>query len=410
MYKQNKNKYIKLFSLTPHSKQKIIFESSKRFKVIVAGRRFGKSYYSAFYEIIPMLLQKNKTIWIIAPTYELASRIFSEVVSFILLFPSFVKSFSKSDMELVSFSNSFLVAKSCVNPESLLGAAIDLIITDESAFINDNIFYSYIRPLISDKVGRGVFIGTPRAKNWFYKFYKDGLNSNNKEIDSFNFSSFDNPYVSTIDLRDVYDTIPNYLFKEEYLATFTENALFFNVNLYSFSSKLRSADKNEKVVIGLDIARKNDYTVLTAISLVTRELIGFERFNNLTWNESVLKIKNFVSQYKNYKCYADATGVGDAVLEMLTQEGVYTESIIFNHRVKENMLFNLALMLCEKNIILTEDKEIKKELKNFSIKNSKNGKTTYGKNSVHDDIVISLSLAAWGIRITDKDSLKSFIV
>src|SRR6056300_404943 len=64
------------FSL--HPKQLKVFNSDARFKVVAAGRRFGKSYLSAVTLLIEGLKEendygyslKNKEVWYVAPTFQ----------------------------------------------------------------------------------------------------------------------------------------------------------------------------------------------------------------------------------------------------------------------------------------------------------------------------------------------------
>jgi len=55
--------------------QSEIFLSSARFKSVVAGRRFGKTYLSTIELIKAATTGKNKNCWYIAPTYGAAKEI-----------------------------------------------------------------------------------------------------------------------------------------------------------------------------------------------------------------------------------------------------------------------------------------------------------------------------------------------
>jgi phage FluMu gp28-like protein len=63
-----------------HAAQSEIFNDSSRFKVVAAGRRFGKSYLSAVVLLIEALKTVNekgydlslKEVWYVAPTFDQA--------------------------------------------------------------------------------------------------------------------------------------------------------------------------------------------------------------------------------------------------------------------------------------------------------------------------------------------------
>lgn len=410
MDKEVANKYIKMLKLTPHSKQRLIAESNKRFKVIVAGRRFGKSYYAALYEIIPMLLKKNKKVWIVAPTYELASRIFNEILKYINNLPNFIIYSSTKDMEIITISGSSLKGKSAKSPNSLLGEGIDLLVIDECANIPDVIYYSYLRPALSDRFGKGVFISSPKSKNWFYKLYENSSHNKNSDTDVFHFTTYDNPYIATDDILSVFNTLPESLFNEEYLACFSESKSFFNISSIDFSSIYRDAYKDEYIIIGIDLARKTDYTVVSALSQRTGEMIYFDRFNKIPWMSIVERIKKCTDSYRNYICYVDSTGVGDPIVEVLIENNINVESIIFTHKLKEQMVFNLSILLQNKKIKLIYEEIIAEEFENFKSFYI-NESVKYEGINFHDDIVMSLALACWGYKSqTSSDVLSSIII
>jgi hypothetical protein len=56
------------------SPQMKVFTCEKRFRVLVAGRRFGKTYL-ALLELLRAACAPNRMVWYLAPTYKQAKRI-----------------------------------------------------------------------------------------------------------------------------------------------------------------------------------------------------------------------------------------------------------------------------------------------------------------------------------------------
>lgn len=54
------------------------------------------------------------------------------------------------------------------NPDSLRGIYLDGVVLDEYGLMAPNVFSEVIRPLIADRLGWVLFIGTPNGKNQFY--------------------------------------------------------------------------------------------------------------------------------------------------------------------------------------------------------------------------------------------------
>ena len=75
-----KKKLFTEIGYTPHKGQlKLHYPEKKhRFTVAVCGRRFGKSLSSAM-EAVYTITQKNKRVWVVAPTYELHEKLYLQV-------------------------------------------------------------------------------------------------------------------------------------------------------------------------------------------------------------------------------------------------------------------------------------------------------------------------------------------
>lgn len=71
----DKRKYFNQIGYTPYDLQEEFHSSNARFKIVVAGRRAGKST-SAARDMEPELLLPNRRYWIVAPTYDLGEREF----------------------------------------------------------------------------------------------------------------------------------------------------------------------------------------------------------------------------------------------------------------------------------------------------------------------------------------------
>ena len=59
------------------------------------------------------------------------------------------------------------------NPDSLRGIYLDMAVLDEMADMPESLFPEVIRPALSDRKGKCVFIGTPRGHNAFYELFTD---------------------------------------------------------------------------------------------------------------------------------------------------------------------------------------------------------------------------------------------
>ena len=216
----------------PHKNQLKLHESKYRYRVVVAGRRFGKSVF-ARHEIIRKALFFKKTekkglyvtprFWIVSPTYrqgkenhwiELKKEIPDELV----------KRKNEVDLEIELTNGSVIELKGADNEDSLRGAGLQGVVLDEAAFQKSNVWDEIIQPMLLETNGWALFIGTPKGYNWFYRLYQKGLfnhKTHTKEWRSWRFSSYDNPYVPGVEIDKKKDNVSADTFAQEYLAEFT---------------------------------------------------------------------------------------------------------------------------------------------------------------------------------------------
>ena len=222
-----KNKWFQFTDYTPHPGQLKLHNSSKEFRFIVAncGRRWGKSF-SAAREAEVIATQKNKLVWIVAPTYGTSERIFRILWDNMIIkhrLPTRRKSLNDQYIEFEW--GSIIEGKSAEHPEGLIGAGCDLVIMDEASKMNlKRIWQSYIRPTLSDKKGKAIFISTPSGYDYFWELFN--MAKTRKDWFSFSSPSWENTYAfpkgrDEEDLDEAASTLSQEAFGQEYGAEFT---------------------------------------------------------------------------------------------------------------------------------------------------------------------------------------------
>lgn len=243
-----------------HSGHKDIVVDPARFKVVAAGRRYGKTLITVLMALAT-LMQVNRRVWICAPDYSLCEKLFREIYSILVVQLKIIRPGKpgggrarnqRGDMYLELPWGSVLEGKSLENPDSLAGEALDLVIVDEAALNPsiEDIWTQMLSPTLMDKSGSAVFISTPRGKNSFYKlflfgqtgkaqregkaqisFNEDaGVSNDMTEWSSFRKSSYDNPLLSSSPEKSKEEIDSAYRraalsgkllkFKQEYMADF----------------------------------------------------------------------------------------------------------------------------------------------------------------------------------------------
>jgi len=191
------------------------------------------------------------------------------------------------------------------------------------------------------------------------------------------------------------------------------NAAFRGVEACAVGELCEPAGGDE-YVLGVDLARSVDYTVLSVLNKRTKNFDYVERLENenrTSWNYQVEKIKAVSKKYNNALTILDSTGVGDPIVENLQREGVNvyhhqkpesddsTPGIKFSSVNKENLVEKLKVAIELKLITYPNIKFLVDELREFICETTSAGRHRYSApQNKHDDAVISVALAVWGIR------------
>lgn len=199
--------------------QRDIFCSKKRFKVVNAGRRFGKSFVSGALSFDRCQNYDNKTVIYVAPTLNMARNIMWEGWMKKHIPPQYYEK-NEQLMTMKFKTGSMFYCLSAENPDRLRGLAADLLIVDECAMIDDD-FIEVVRPLLSDRFhdGEALYISTPMGYNWFYDLFVKGK-QNPATWDCFEFTTIDGGNVTEEEIEEAKKDLSPKMFAQEYLASF----------------------------------------------------------------------------------------------------------------------------------------------------------------------------------------------
>ena len=411
----NELKLQREIGFTPHKGQKQVLKSKSKEIIIVAGRGWGKSMFAA-YEVVRSFLQglediregkrKAYKVWVVAPTYQLTEKVFQYIAQFLITFDkkSFAPMISGGQNRpymLKLNENVWIQCKSTTEPQGLLGERVDLEIVDEAALIPERVYFQNIKPSVSALGGRIIFISTPRGKNWFRNKYL----VLKEQGSAFHFRSIDGVHYNLKTLNAIKKDFPDLLWRQEYEAEFVDEAgtVFKNIDDIIGSTE-KDAELGHFYTMGVDLAQSEDYTVMTVIDNLTKEVVHIDRFKGRAYPLQKLQIAAKARRYNNARVIIDATGVGRPIYEDLTQEGLFVEDFSFSGRAKEELIGKLIVYIEEKYIKIPKNQGLIDELKAFEYKyiNEKTGlplkNIKYSApKGYHDDYVDSLALAVWGL-------------
>ena len=208
-----------------HDKQKEIFTSDARFKVVAAGRRGGKTFLSAIELLIQGLKIEengfdltNKEVWYVAPTFQQGKDVMWQLL----------KNVGK-DVIATTYENTAtarlingrtIKIKGADRPDSLRGVGLSFVVLDEYAFMKPEAWDLIISPTLSEVEGQAMFIGTPEGKNHFYDLWLMAGREENDQWEAFHFCSLDNPKIPRREIERARERMSNQAFRQEYEASF----------------------------------------------------------------------------------------------------------------------------------------------------------------------------------------------
>jgi phage terminase large subunit len=171
------------------SAQQTISEDTTRFRVVIAGRRFGKTHL-AIRELCWHAREPSRDVWYVAPSYKMAKQIVWRKLKAKLQELNWVEKANETELSLLLRNGSTISLKGSDNYDSLRGVGLDFIVLDEFADIDPEAWFETLRPTLSDKQGRALFIGTPKGTgNWSFDLYQNSLS--NDDWTSFQYTTVD---------------------------------------------------------------------------------------------------------------------------------------------------------------------------------------------------------------------------
>ena len=403
----NKAALFKDLGYEPHEGQWAIHRSPAPRRVVACGVRWGKTLCAAMEGLAAALQPADRLVgWVVAPTYDLADRVFREIQ---LIAAQHLKEqivTMKGHDRLLRIVNlgggiSEIRAKTADNPVSLLGEGLDYVIVDEAARLKPMIWESHLSQRLIDKKGWALLISTPKGKGYLYDLFKRGQGGD-PDFESWNWPSWTNPLLDAEVIEQERTRLPERVFMQEYGAEFVEGsgAVFRNVRECA-TGEWQGPVEGAQYYAGLDLAKVADYTVLVIMNR-DREVVFVDRFHRLDWGIQVQRVQVACERYNDAEVSCDSTGVGEPVYESLCAAGLYVEGYTFSAKSKDALIKNLAIQFEQRKIVLPRPglwPEGVEELEAFeySVTDSGNVRMAAPGNS-HDDCVIATALAAWHLR------------
>lgn len=204
--------------LSLHKKQMEVFRSKARFRVVVAGRRWGKTALSRVLIITRARIKKRK-IWYVAPTYKMAKQImWHDLLDAIP--KQWVKKVNETSLAITLINGTRIELKGADKPDSLRGVGVHFLVLDEFQDISEETWTQVLRPTLADTGGDAIFIGTPKAYNYLYELYRRGQDKAYRDWESWQFPTITSPFIPLSEIAAARTDMDPKSFAQEFEASF----------------------------------------------------------------------------------------------------------------------------------------------------------------------------------------------
>lgn len=286
--------------LTPA--QARIASDTSRFRVLVCGRKFGKTQL-AIEEILGVALsRKDRQIAYLATNYgEARDIVWDRLIK--RLSPIIADEPNQQRLEIKVRSQdggtSQIQLKGWESVENLRGREFDFLVLDETQNYTNFLqtWSEVLRPTLSPRQGTALFMGTPKGFNHLHTLFN--REKDDKDFKSFRFTSYDNPHIQTEEIEKAKLELDENSFAQEYMADFRKvQGLIYN---FEYDPKIK-IDENmndylrgaEKTIAGVDFGFNHP----------TGILIGKLKDNVLyitdAWKQSGKTTPEIISQCKYF--------------------------------------------------------------------------------------------------------------
>jgi hypothetical protein len=205
-----------------------VFECDARFRILVAGRRFGKTFL-ALVELCRAAWSPGRLAWYVGPTYKQAKRVAWRPLKQ-LTRPYWAATPNETDLRIELVSGGTICLRGADNYDSLRGDGLDFLVLDEYASIARQVWPEVLRPALADKHGYAIFIGTPRGHNHFYDLYQ--TMKDQPDWATFQFTTEDGGNVAADELLTAARQMDVRTYKQEFQASFENQGV--GVVYYAF--------------------------------------------------------------------------------------------------------------------------------------------------------------------------------
>jgi predicted phage terminase large subunit-like protein len=391
-----------------HEGQLTVAQDPARWKILCAGRRFGKTRLGV--QLCLEVALKGGRAWWVAPTFSIARVGWRDIAASAKSFPREIEPrVSLANMQIDLANGGSIGVRSADNPQRLRGEGLDFLVMDEAAFCKPEVWAEVLRPTLTERKGSALFISTPIGRdNWFYDLWEQAEDADNWA--RFRFSTTDNPRIDPEEVEAARKEVGSIVFAQEYLAEFvdagqgmlrpewlkyysiipdTNGTLVCHVDGSEYY--LDALDKYGVVDLATTTNKDSDYTVITSFARTPdgRLLVLDMTRSKMEGPDIIPAIKRAIEKNKLQYVGIERQGFQTTIIQMAQRSGIRVKNLKTD-KDKVTRALPLAARMEAGDVFLKRDThwlpEVEREILTFPA-------------GAHDDIIDTLS---YGVQLTQE--------
>tara|TARA_Y100000310_G_scaffold178144_1_gene178126 strand:+ start:719 stop:2176 length:1458 start_codon:yes stop_codon:yes gene_type:complete len=409
---------------TPRQWAVLAHRSGAKVKVLWVHRRGGKGWFglheglAAYGQALALETAEELVpgfhAWTVAPSYPQARQSESELEAFLPVWsrPEATnwdgsRGHNKAEHMFALRGSQYRRSglwevKSAHEPESLQTVGLDFLHVQECQDVSEAAFLKLLPTLRSpNRLGLSVWEGIPPndPNHWFARLMHDAQNDLTGRSGAFIVPYTDNPDLSADVIAEIEqdrEVMLDRAWLRMYMVELAtgEGSVLGDVDgCITGQLLLDEPEEGHKYVMGIDVAKKVDFTVITVMDKAERRLVWHRRFGRMDWVVQEEAIMEAYQQFRVGRIKMDSTGVGDPLYDRLFYRGLPIEPFLFTNESKYRLLTDLAVGIERRYLSYPAIPIMLREMKSLQPTRLPSGRTRIASpNGGHDDYPMSLGL------------------
>jgi hypothetical protein len=264
---------------------------------------------------------------------------------------------------------------------------------DEYAYVHPDAWPLVLMPMLLERQGGAWFASSPYGLNHFHQLVI--LAASDPDHAVFRLTGYDNPIVSADEMERVRRSVPERVWQQEYMGEFLSDggAVFRNLAACAVAQPQVGPIPGHEYVIGVDLAKQNDYTVLAVLDATLGAVVYLDRFSQIDYTLQLERLKALNDRFRPSLIVIERN-TGEMFIELCYLAGLPVSAFATTVASKTRIIEALAVAFEREALRIIPDGVLLGELQAYSMKRLPGGTLRYSAPAgMHDDTVMAVALA-----------------